>query len=105
MGCDRGKRSTRPLFDVRATPLFRQFAADGGSEDRLAEAFEDCRQGVEAALEGVHLRQQGIQAGGNLLLFSERGERDLMSFDQSLRYIWLSSPFPFRNEPVLLIPE
>lgn len=38
-------------------------------EDGLAEAFEDGGDAVEAGFEGVHLRQQRVQSGGDLLLF------------------------------------
>jgi len=39
----------------------------------LAEAFEDFGDGVEAGFEYVHLRQQFVQFGCDLLLFGEGG--------------------------------
>ena len=64
-----------PVIKTKAAvlaPLPGQFAGGGGSEDGLAEAFEDGGDAVQAFAAGVYAREQGIEFVGDAFLFGQR---------------------------------
>ena len=56
------------------SPIFRKLARRGGSEDGLAEAFEEFGDSVEAGAAAVHPPQHRLQLVRDPLLLSERSD-------------------------------
>ncbi|OCX11759.1 hypothetical protein BBI09_18260 [Stutzerimonas xanthomarina] len=64
-------------YRIRFPPLLRQPPGNGRGEDRLAEAFEQGGDGVDAGFEGIDLGQQFIDFLGDAGLFVQRGKTNL----------------------------